>query len=87
MSALVHPRRLLTLKETAAALHYSERQVRRLIDEHGLPVLRLAGPGSAPRIPARPERKKAMSTIFKPSSPTIGSPHPPGGPIAKPPQK
>jgi excisionase family DNA binding protein len=52
MSALVHPRRLLTLKETAAALHYSERQTRRLIDKHGLPVLRLAGPGSAPRIPA-----------------------------------
>jgi excisionase family DNA binding protein len=52
MSAVVPERRLLTLSEVGEALHYSERTVRRLIEDHGLPVLRLGGPGSAPRIPA-----------------------------------
>jgi excisionase family DNA binding protein len=51
MSALVLERRF-TLRETAERLNYSERNVRRLIDRHGLPALRLAGPGSALRIPA-----------------------------------
>jgi excisionase family DNA binding protein len=52
MSSVVQERRLLTLRETAARLNYSERNVRRFIECHGLPVLRLAGPGSALRIPA-----------------------------------
>jgi excisionase family DNA binding protein len=50
MSTIVRERRLLTLREAAEALHYSERTVRRLIERHGLPALRLSGPGSALRI-------------------------------------
>lgn len=51
MSTAVHERRMLTLREAAQTLHYSERTVRRLIENHGLPALQLAGPGSALRIP------------------------------------
>jgi len=52
MSTAILERRLLSLREVAARLHYSERTVRRLIEHHGLPALQLSGPGSAIRIPA-----------------------------------
>jgi excisionase family DNA binding protein len=45
------PPQLLTLKQAAALLNYSTRNTRRLVESHGLPALRLAGPGSALRIP------------------------------------
>jgi excisionase family DNA binding protein len=52
MTTTILERRLLSLREVAVRLHYSERTVRRLIDRHGLPALQLSGPGSAIRIPA-----------------------------------
>jgi excisionase family DNA binding protein len=52
MSTAILERHLLSLREVAARLHYSERTIRRLIEQHGLPALQLSGPGSAIRIPA-----------------------------------
>jgi excisionase family DNA binding protein len=50
ISAPVQRRRLLTLREAAALLSVSERTVRRLIDERGLPAFRLGPKGTSIRV-------------------------------------
>jgi excisionase family DNA binding protein len=51
MSATVTDRRLLTLREAAAILYFSERTVRRLIADGRLRAVQPAGPGGSIRIP------------------------------------